>query len=139
MNKTWQTIALLGVGCFLFILIQYLSTMRVLDIQKEFQPACVKIKKEFDLEKVNIIRFQKPEEYRIVITPKTLLSSEEALKKMEEIGLFFKKNCVPLSTIDIKVLHIKEVSNGCSYNVLRLEKTLDKKDTNKILLPTRAK
>lgn len=127
MMKPWQTIFFLGIGCFLVIITQYISTIRTVVVENEFQMACEKIKKQFDLQRINIVHFKRPEEYRIIITPKIVMNQQEALQKMEGIGLFFKKNCVPFSTTKIKILHIKEISSGCSSKTIRLEKTLDPK------------
>ena len=125
MNKTWQIVIFLGIFCLLFTITQYIITMKNLGTQKEFQQASEKIKKKFDLQKITIVRFQRPEEYRIVVTPKAILTHKEALATIEKIGLFFKTNCVPFSAIRIKILHIKEISQGCSSQVIKVEKILE--------------
>lgn len=124
MNKTWQIVIFLGIFGMLFTITQYITTIKSLEGQKEFQQASEKIRKEFDLQKVNIVRFQRPEEYRIIITPKVLFPEQEALEKMERVGLFFKKNAVPFSTIKIKVVCVKEVAQGCSSKTIKWEKTV---------------
>lgn len=123
-----QAVGLLGAICIALLLMEYLTTMRSITQREDFQEAGKQMKQHFALSHVTIVRFQRPEEYRIIFRTASPLPSQDVLPRLEEIGRYFEKRYAPRPlTEKIRVVYMKEVGRGFSYKAEKIEKILERK------------